>query len=311
LTNINKRSIIFIASHLQKGGFILNLKSKYLVVIFIIILIFSLTACADNNADSKLLVAVTIAPQKNFVEAVGGKKVEVVTMIPPGNSPGNYAPSPKEYIKFSDADIYFSIGVPADKVNILPRTRDFNEKIEIIRLDEEVAKKIDDRYFAPGKRDPHIWLSPERVKVMIDIIAIELSEKDKEHADFYQENAKKYKSKLNKVDNEIKDIMQNLNNKSFIIYHPSFGYFADEYGLEMIAIEKDGKEATAKRLQEIIDRARKENIKVVFYQKEIDSRQSEAIAEEIGGKTVQIEPLAEDYLNNLKKMAGLFKEIFD
>ncbi len=311
MTNINKRSIIFIASHLQKGGFILNLKSKYLVVIFIIILIFSLTACADNNADSKLLVAVTIAPQKNFVEAVGGKKVEVVTMIPPGNSPGNYAPSPKEYIKFSDADIYFSIGVPADKVNILPRTRDFNEKIEIIRLDEEVAKKIDDRYFAPGKRDPHIWLSPERVKVMIDIIAIELSEKDKEHADFYQENAKKYKSKLNKVDNEIKDIMQNLNNKSFIIYHPSFGYFADEYGLEMIAIEKDGKEATAKRLQEIIDRARKENIKVVFYQKEIDSRQSEAIAEEIGGKTVQIEPLAEDYLNNLKKMAGLFKEIFD
>jgi len=311
LTNINKRSIIFIASHLQKGGFILNLKSKYLVVIFIIILIFSLTACADNNADSKLLVAVTIAPQKNFVEAVGGKKVEVVTMIPPGNSPGNYAPSPKEYIKFSDADIYFSIGVPADKVNILPRTRDFNEKIEIIRLDEEVAKKIDDRYFAPGKRDPHIWLSPERVKVMIDIIAIELSEKDKEHADFYQENAKKYKSKLNKVDNEIKDIMQNLNNKSFIVYHPSFGYFADEYGLEMIAIEKDGKEATAKRLQEIIDRARKENIKVVFYQKEIDSRQSEAIAEEIGGKTVQIEPLAEDYLNNLKKMAGLFKEIFD
>ena len=311
MTNINKRSIIFIASHLQKGGFILNLKSKYLVVIFIIILIFSLTACADNNADSKLLVAVTIAPQKNFVEAVGGKKVEVVTMIPPGNSPGNYAPSPKEYIKFSDADIYFSIGVPADKVNILPRTRDFNEKIEIIRLDEEVAKKIDDRYFAPGKRDPHIWLSPERVKVMIDIIAIELSEKDKEHADFYQENAKKYKSKLNKVDNEIKDIMQNLNNKSFIVYHPSFGYFADEYGLEMIAIEKDGKEATAKRLQEIIDRARKENIKVVFYQKEIDSRQSEAIAEEIGGKTVQIEPLAEDYLNNLKKMAGLFKEIFD
>jgi len=311
LTNINKRSIIFIASHLQKGGFILNLKSKYLVVIFIIILIFSLTVCADNNADSKLLVAVTIAPQKNFVEAVGGKKVEVVTMIPPGNSPGNYAPSPKEYIKFSDADIYFSIGVPADKVNILPRTRDFNEKIEIIRLDEEVAKKIDDRYFAPGKRDPHIWLSPERVKVMIDIIAIELSEKDKEHADFYQENAKKYKSKLNKVDNEIKDIMQNLNNKSFIVYHPSFGYFADEYGLEMIAIEKDGKEATAKRLQEIIDRARKENIKVVFYQKEIDSRQSEAIAEEIGGKTVQIEPLAENYLNNLKKMAGLFKEIFD
>jgi len=307
LTNINKRSIIFIASHLQKGGFILNLKSKYLVVIFIIILIFSLTACADNNADSKLLVAVTIAPQKNFVEAVGGKRVEVVTMIPPGNSPGNYAPSPKEYIKFSDADIYFSIGVPADKVNILPRTRDFNEKIEIIRLDEEVAKKIDDRYFAPGKRDPHIWLSPERVKVMIDIIAIELSEKDKEHADFYQENAKKYKSKLNKVDNEIKDIMQNLNNKSFIIYHPSFGYFADEYGLEMIAIEKDGKEATAKRLQEIIDRARKENIKVVFYQKEIDSRQSEAIAEEIGGKTVQIEPLAEDYLNNLKKWQVFLK----
>jgi len=97
--------------------------------------------------------------------------------------------------------------------------------------------------------------------------------------------------------------------KKFIVYHPAFGYLADDYGLTMVALEQEGKEATPQQLEKIIDLAKKENIKAIFYQEEIDSSQSEAFAEEIGGKTIQLAPLAADYIGNLKNMAETMAEV--
>ncbi len=283
---------------------------KRLVLILIIfILVSNLSACDRGVKDEKFSVAVSIVPQATFVKAVGGELIDVVTMIPPGNSPGNYAPSPGELMKFSDASIYFSMGVPADLANILPEARDFNSRIKIVKLFEEVGQYYIDREFAPGNRDPHIWLSPRRVKVMIDVIARELAAADVENKDTYIKNAEEYKLKLDQLDQEIRDSLEGIENITFIAYHPSFGYFADDYGLEMISIEEEGKEATPRRLQEIIDRAREDNIKAIFYQEEIDSRQADVIAEEIGGRTEQISPLAADYITNLLKTAELFREV--
>jgi len=91
--------------------------------------------------------------------------------------------------------------------------------------------------------------------------------------------------------------------KKFMVYHPAFGYIADDYGLTMYALEEEGKESTVKHLQEMVDLAKREKIKVIFYQEEIDSRQSEAFAEEIGGTTVKLAPLAANYIENLESMA--------
>ena len=95
----------------------------------------------------------------------------------------------------------------------------------------------------------------------------------------------------------------------FIAYHPAFGYFADDYGLHMIALEEEGKEAAPQTFKEIVDLAKENDIKVIFYQAEVDSRQSEAFAEEIGGRTEQIAPLAPDYIENLEKMADTFAKV--
>lgn len=285
---------------------------KGLIFLLIIIMLFTLTACQGaGDKDDKFTVAVSIIPQATFVKAVGGDLVDVVTMIPPGSSPANYAPSPKELTRFSDSSIYFSLGVPADMANILPKAKEFNPEMKVVKLFEEVAKVYKDREFAPGQRDPHIWLSPKRVKVMVKVITRELAEIDKENKAIYEKNANEYLNKLDKLDKEIRESLANLENRTFIVYHPAFGYFADDYGLKMLAIEKDGKEATPKRLQEIINIAKEKNIKAVFYQAEIDSKQSKAIAEEIGGKTVQVDPLASNYIENLQKTAEVFKSILD
>jgi zinc transport system substrate-binding protein len=262
---------------------------------------------SESSTTQKPIIAVSIVPEQTFVTAVCGDLAEVVTMVPPGNSPENYEPTAELMEKFEKASLYFSIGVPTEEANILPNIGDTT----VISLADKVAAVYSDRTFESGERDPHIWLSPKRVKVMIETIADEMSKLDPDNADTYEENAQAYIGQLDALDTQIKTALDGVQSKKFIVYHPAFGYLADDYGLTMYALEEDGKEATAQHLQEMIDLAKKENIKVIFYQEEIDSSQSQSFAEEIGGKTIQLAPLAADYINNLKNMAETMAEVME
>lgn len=278
---------------------------NYLLFIILLLVIYISIGCTQSTdgADDKKIVAVSIIPQESFVKEVAGELVEVITLIPPGSSPETYSPTPKELQKFSQASIYFTIGVPAEEANILPAAKDLSPDTKIVDLASIVSQEYPDREFAPGERDPHIWLSPKRVKVMIDVIQKELSALDPENSDTYRKNAEDYKARLDELDANIKEMLKDLQNKSFIVYHPAFGYFADDYGLEMISLEEEGKEATPQRFQELVEIAKSKGIKVIFHQAEVDSRQAKAFAEEIGGRTEKIEPLSPNYIENLEKMA--------
>lgn len=282
--------------------------------LFIVASLCILAGCDDNQTKSdskeqakatKLIVAVTIVPEKTFVEAVCGDLAEVITMVPPGSSPENYEPKPQEIEKFSKASVYFTIGVPTEEANILPNAGD----VKIIALQDKVAAVYPDRTFESGERDPHIWLSPKRVKVMIETIAEEMSKIDKANEEIYTQNADNYIKQLDKLDQDIAASLDGVKNRKFIVYHPAFGYVAEDYELQMYALEEEGKESTIQHLKEMINLAQKENIKVIFYQEEIDSSQSESFAEEIGGKTMKLEPLAADYIDNLKNMAQTMAEV--
>ncbi|MGE4354189.1 MAG: metal ABC transporter solute-binding protein, Zn/Mn family [Oscillospiraceae bacterium] len=278
------------------------------------LLVFSLVClagCGTSAAETtespstKPIIAVTIVPEQTFAEAVCGDLAEVIALVPPGNSPENYEPTPVEMEKFSKASLYFSIGVPTEEANILPSVGD----VKVISLQDAVSAVYSERMFESGERDPHIWLSPKRVKVMVETIDREMSALDPSNADTYHKNAEAYLEQLDDLDQYIKDALADVEDKKFIVYHPAFGYFADDYGLTMYALEEEGKEATAQHLQDMADLAKEENIKVIFYQEEIDSSQSAAFAEEIGGKTMQLSPLAADYIDNLKAMTDLMAEV--
>jgi zinc transport system substrate-binding protein len=260
---------------------------------------------ADTNGKGALTVAVTIVPEKTFVEAVGKDLVDVVLMVPPGSSPESYEPTAAQMQEFSKASLYFAIGVPVEEAGILDRA---GEGTKIVRLQDEVALKTPDRELAPGRRDPHIWLSPRRVMTMVSAIARELGRADPAHRDAYEANAKNYIEELEALNRRIGTILARAKHKTFIVFHPAFGYLADDYGLTMAALEKEGKEATPHHLREMIDLARSKGIRTVFFQDEVDSRQSEAFAEEIMGQTVRLDPLAADYADNLERMAGLIAE---
>ncbi len=288
-----------------------NLSLLTLITTCLILVSCSKEKTTYTEVSGKLAVAVSIVPQETFVKAVAGDLVEVVTMIPSGQSPENFQPTPDLLEKFSKSKIYFSIGVPTESSSIIPKAKDLNSSLKIINLDNEVAKVYPDREFAPGKRDPHIWLSPKRTKVMINIIKEELSKIDPKNKSIYEKNANEYMKKLDKVDNDIKLSLTNLKNKSIIVYHPAFGYFCDDYGLNMVALEEEGKESSPQDLQKIIDMAKEKEIKTIFYQAEIDSKQSKTFADEIGGKTELIAPLSPDYIKNLEKIANVFKQVLN
>ena len=262
-----------------------------------------LTACSDGGED-KLTVAVSVVPQSTFVNAVGGDLVNVVTMIPPGKSPENYEPSPKLMAEFSEADVFFSIGVPSESAYILPIISKNTELVDLASATDSIYPPVK----INESRDPHSWLSPKRAVEMVKVIAAVLAEKDPENRHIYQENAEKYIGELRKLDKEISSALEGVSSKSFIVYHPAFGYLADDYGLTMHALEDGGHEITATRLAEMTELAKKEGIKVIFYQAEVASTEAEAFAAEIGGKAVMLDPLSGNYIENMRTMAKTIAE---
>ncbi len=281
----------------------MKIKNKLLILCVSIIIICLVTACGSKtNTEidkNKLTVAVSIVPQHTFVKKICGDKVNIVTVIPIGASPENYDPSPKERANFSNADVFFTIGVPSEETFILPY---INKNTIVKNCETEISKKHKDLLIG-DERDPHIWLSPKRMVTMAEYMRDTMCEIDSENAEFYKKNAESFISEINSADTEIKSILKDSESKSFLVFHPAFQYFADDYGLKMIAFEHEGKDITAKRLTEMIDIAKKENIKVIFHQAEITSDKLQAFADEIGGKTVELYPLSENYIDNLLSMA--------
>ncbi len=273
------------------------------VLVLVVVIVAALsTGCVTESQNDKIKVAVTILPEKTFIEMVCGSLADITVMIPPGYSPENYEPSPKLMEGLDKAQVYFTIGVQSEEAFILPRIRE-NEKLSIVRLEDAAALKYKEVEISPGERDPHIWLSPKRVAVMVSAAGEAMCAADPLNSSIYRENTAAYIRKLDELDARLEDIFKGAASLSFMVFHPAFGYLAEDYGLIMYSLEKEGKEATAKHLKEMTDLALLKGIKTVFYQAETDSRQSEAFAEGVGGKAVLLDPLSPDYINNIIFMA--------
>lgn len=284
---------------------------KFVYCILTVILIFSLTSCQNEaNDNDRLIVAVGIVPEAAFVEKVAGDLVEVIILIPPGNSPANYEPSAVEMQALSDASIYFTLQMPTEQVNILPQVVSYNEDLIIVDLRASVNAVYEPRIVDEGSGaiDPHLWLSPKRAIVMVQTIADELSLIDEPNRAIYQQNANDYIAMLEALDTDIQNSLSGLNNRSFIMYHAAYGYFALDYDLVMVSIETENKEASATEMQYVIDFALEHDIHTILYQEEFDDTQAQTIAEEIAGKTEQTSPLSYEYIANLEAFTTVLLE---
>jgi zinc transport system substrate-binding protein len=284
---------------------IMKIKTSLLVGILILALFaVSCSQVPQEQKDEKLDVIVSILPQKAFVETVGGDLVNVKELIPPGGSPATYEPKPSDLASIEEADIYFRIGHISFEKSHIEKFAGLNPDMKIV----DTSINVQLRYFENVDIDPHVWLSPMQVKKQVDIIAQTLSQEDPANANIYNSNAEKFKKELDALHSEIDSKFDKLKTDKLMVFHPSWGYFADEYGLEQIAIEQSGKEPTAQELQHMIERAKEKDIKVIFVQSQFNKEIAESVAEEVGAVVVLIDPLSEDYINNLRNVATTIAE---
>jgi zinc transport system substrate-binding protein len=276
---------------------------KKLIIFF---LFFS--ACNLETPPSKNLVTVSILPQKYFVEKISGDFFNVQVLVKKGFSPANYEPSPKQIQNLANSVFYFKIGVPFEK-NWIPKINSTYPNLKIIDTAKNIKKKPVSRQKNSNQEnlDPHIWLSPKLVKIQAENIYQALIVKFPEKKDFFKNNLDKFKEDLDKIHFDIKENLKNLENKTLLTFHPSWGYFADEFGLNQVSLEKEGKETSLKNLENIINLIKTKKIPVIFVQEQFSQEEAKSVAEKTGIKIIKINPLAENYLKNLEKISQTLK----
>ena len=246
-------------------------------------------------------IFVSITPQKYFVERIGGNDVKVEVMVKPGESPATFNPNPKKMSRLANSKLYFSIGVPFERIWI-SRLKAIQPDLKFISLNQNLGLKMKSGY-SQNKKDPHIWLSPLLVKNMVTEIEVALSKEKPEREKIFKINHTALAQELDMLDQEIRDILANGKTRSFMVFHPAWSYFAEAYGLEQISIEHNGKEPGPRSLQEIINRGKKSNIKTIFVQKQFGLSVAKNIAKMIGATIQEMDPLAENYFENMRKTA--------
>ena len=184
-----------------------------------------------------------------------------------------------------------------------PATRPIDLDDESLYLNRELSWIEFNKRVLEEAEDPHIWLSPKRVKAQAKTIYQTLAQLDPGQEAIYRANFEKFSQELDALDQEIRQNLAGIKNKKFMVFHPEWGYFAQDYGLEMIAIEIDGNEPSAAQLGQLIKQAKKENIKVIFTQPEFSQKSAETIAREIGGQVIPISAFAENWSENLRQVS--------
>jgi zinc transport system substrate-binding protein len=155
--------------------------------------------------------------------------------------------------------------------------------------------------------DPHIWLSPPLVKIQARTILAALQEADPAHRSVYEANFKAFAAQIDQLDADLKKTFAGKKGLQFMVFHPAWGYFAHAYGLKQVPIEIEGKDPKPAQLKELIQHARKNDIKIVFVQPQFSTKSAELIAREIGGQVAFADPLAEDWMANLRQVADKFQ----
>jgi len=278
---------------------------RFTYTLITICLFALLFRCQPVKTDSdRLVVAVSILPLKEFVTEIGGDKVNVNVMIPPGAFPHSYEPKPVQLRQLKNTNLFVKVGTPVEfEVNWMDKLLQINPQMCVIDASPGI-----DLIRSEDHIDPHIWLSPKNVKLMVQSITRGLILADSINSQYYWNNQDIYLRKLDQLDQQISALLVKKVRPEFIVLHPSWNYFARDYGLVQIGIEQEGKEPSAKHLQSLIDDATLKNISTIFIAPQDNPKNAYTIANELSASVQTIDPLNEHYLKNLFHVAQLISE---
>lgn len=272
---------------------------------------------------SKPELTVNILPQKYFVEKIVKDKFNINVMVKPGVSPHNFEPKPSQMKSLVVSKAFFLIGDSSEKAwlekfkqnaknTLFVDTTVGIEKMEMIAHEDheenETHEHHEDHEHEEAHEhlglDPHIWLEPTLVKIQAKNIYEAMLKIDSINSDFYKANYEEFLKELDSLDQDIKTLLSSHKDKAFMVFHPSWGYFAKRYEIEQISIEIQGKEPKPNELVKLIEEAKKHDIKIIFVSPQFSQKSAQAISKNIGANVVAIDPLSDDWQKNLLKVAS-------
>jgi len=253
----------------------------------------STSAAPCGNASDRIKVAATIAPLGEFIRAVGGVKVEVTVVVPPGAEPHTFEPTPSLMVDVAKADLYVMNGAGLEFW--MNKLLDANKRMIVVDSSQGIALLQENE----GEIDPHIWISLRNGAVQVNNICSGMIAVDPANRDYYIKNRDDYLGKLKALDEELNQTFAGKGGMIFIVHHPAWPYFARDYDLRQVPLMENEKEPGPKYLGEVIDLARKNNITTIFVEPQFNPKAAEVIAREMNASIITLDPLAENYLENM------------
>jgi zinc transport system substrate-binding protein len=253
-------------------------------------------------AAAAIRISVSVLPQACFVERVAGEHAAVHVMVPKGADAETYEPTPQQLVDLTDSRIYVKVGAPGFpfEEKYLRTALDRNRKLTVVNMSDGLKFR---------KGDPHVWTSPAAVRIAAQNIAKVLITQDPASREEYRRNLLAFLREIDTLDQEIRQALSARKGYAFMVFHPAWGYFADEYGLTQLAIEEEGKPVSAAHIRQMVDLARGKGIRSVLVQKGFDTKSARAVAREIGGEVLETDPLERDWFSGMRSFTKILAPV--
>jgi zinc transport system substrate-binding protein len=264
---------------------------------------------------SKIGVFVSIPPQAYFVRRVGGDRVKVNILVEGGKSPHTYEPTPLQVVLLSEADVFFTVGVDYERA-FIPRIERSLPNLQIVDTTAGIQFRSIEEDHDGGEddhedKDPHVWLGFNEVKIQAAHMRDALSAIDPEWTKVYSEGYKSFAADVDRIHGELSVALSSKRGKTLFVYHPTFGYFADSFGLIQRAVEIGGNAPSPKQIERIIEEAQTANAAAIIVQPQFSQAGANRIAEAVKAKVVSVDPLSENWILMMDDLARAVRESGD
>jgi len=283
-------------------------------ITILLVILTSLISCQQNSKKpSEKIVFASILPLQYFADQITGNLYHSEVMVPPGVGPETYNPTPRQMGEMAKAGAYFANGFLGFEEAYVEKFQSTNPNLLFINTSAgvELIHSSEHHHGDPAHEkgvDPHTWSSPEGARIIARNIFDGMVRIDPANKDLFQANLDRLLTRIDSVDHAVATILTGIPSRTFMVFHPALGYFAQEYHLEQLSIEFEGKVPTPRHVQNIVLEAKSKNISSILIQREFDVENAEIIANETGSKVIQIDPLAYDWPKEMislaHKMAG-------
>ena len=264
---------------------------------------------SPNSSNGKIGVVVSIGPEMEWANAVGGDKVDVTLMVPANADPHTYEPLPNQLTQVSNAKIYVEIGSPLEfETNYMDKIRATNPNMLIVNASQGIQLIPNSAENETDTMDPHDWVDPKNAKIMVNNIYNGLVQVDPTDKDYFQKNRDQYLHQLDELDKNTTELLKGKQGTDILVYHPAFGYYAKDYNLSQIGAMINDEEPSPQRIAMMVNVAKQNNITVVYSEPQYDPKFMQSIASQVGAQVLTVNDLDEHYLQNMKNIAIAFSK---